>query len=118
VHVKSDEFLAGSSHNKLEGMLLFVRPRYSLDLQASWQGQVALCSYQGIKCIDDTTINLAVGVLAEDKLFATLDPTTRRVELAGGQEVLFTDTVGECRLALWAAGRYTCFCMAVVVPCG
>ncbi|GAB4815794.1 hypothetical protein N2152v2_002840 [Parachlorella kessleri] len=34
------------------------------------------------------------GVLAEDKLFATLDPTTRRVELAGGQEVLFTDTVG------------------------
>lgn len=35
------------------------------------------------------------GVLAEDKLFATLDPTTRRVELAGGQEVLFSDTVGE-----------------------
>jgi GTPase len=34
------------------------------------------------------------GVLAEDKLFATLDPTTRRVALPGGQEVLFTDTVG------------------------
>ena len=32
--------------------------------------------------------------LAEDKLFATLDPTTRRVRLAGGQEMLFTDTVG------------------------
>eukprot|EP00271_Cylindrocystis_brebissonii_P011904 TRINITY_DN29918_c0_g1_i1.p1 TRINITY_DN29918_c0_g1~~TRINITY_DN29918_c0_g1_i1.p1 ORF type:complete len:841 (+),score=137.98 TRINITY_DN29918_c0_g1_i1:3327-5849(+) len=34
------------------------------------------------------------GVLAEDKLFATLDPTTRRVELPGGKACLFTDTVG------------------------
>jgi GTP-binding protein HflX len=34
------------------------------------------------------------GVLAEDKLFATLDPTTRRVILPSGREVLFTDTVG------------------------
>lgn len=33
-------------------------------------------------------------VLAEDKLFATLDPVTRRVKLPGGQWVLFTDTVG------------------------
>lgn len=33
-------------------------------------------------------------VLAEDKLFATLDPTTRRVELPGGRAVLMTDTVG------------------------
>lgn len=33
-------------------------------------------------------------VLVADKLFATLDPTTRRVELPEGREVLFTDTVG------------------------
>lgn len=33
-------------------------------------------------------------VRAEDRLFATLDPTTRRVELPSGQNVLFTDTVG------------------------
>lgn len=33
-------------------------------------------------------------VLAEDRLFATLDPTTRRVALPGGKEALFTDTVG------------------------
>ncbi len=33
-------------------------------------------------------------VLAEDKLFATLDPTTRRVMLPGNQEILLTDTVG------------------------
>ena len=34
------------------------------------------------------------GVVAEDQLFATLDPTTRRVELASGRACLFTDTVG------------------------
>lgn len=34
------------------------------------------------------------GVLAEDKLFATLDPTTRRLVLPSGEAVLLTDTVG------------------------
>ena len=33
-------------------------------------------------------------VFVEDKLFATLDPITRRMELENNQEVLFTDTVG------------------------
>ena len=37
------------------------------------------------------------GVLEEDKLFATLDPTTRGLKLEGGQEILFTDTVGFIR---------------------
>ncbi|WP_320127733.1 GTPase HflX [uncultured Sphaerochaeta sp.] len=34
------------------------------------------------------------GVLVEDKLFATLDPTTRMVKLPGGEEILLSDTVG------------------------
>lgn len=34
------------------------------------------------------------GVLEEDKLFATLDPTTRNLMLESGQEILLTDTVG------------------------
>jgi GTP-binding protein HflX len=37
------------------------------------------------------------GILAEDKLFATLDPTTRKYELPSGAEVLLTDTVGFIR---------------------
>lgn len=37
------------------------------------------------------------GVLEEDKLFATLDPTTRGLKMEGGQEILFTDTVGFIR---------------------
>ena len=43
-----------------------------------------------------TLLNRITGasVLAEDKLFATLDPTTRRIALPSGREVLLTDTVG------------------------
>ena len=37
------------------------------------------------------------GVLSEDKLFATLDPTTRKLELPSGETVLLTDTVGFIR---------------------
>lgn len=37
------------------------------------------------------------GVLQEDKLFATLDPTTRTLEMEGGAQILLTDTVGFIR---------------------
>lgn len=37
------------------------------------------------------------GVLAENKLFATLDPTTRKMELPSGESILLTDTVGFIR---------------------
>ncbi|HEY4780535.1 MAG TPA: GTPase, partial [Chthoniobacterales bacterium] len=36
-------------------------------------------------------------VLVEDKLFSTLDPKTRRIDLEGGQKLLLTDTVGFVR---------------------
>lgn len=50
------------------------------------------------------------GVLSADMLFATLDPTTRRVRLPAGREVLVTDTVGfiqKLPTALVAAFRAT-----------
>ncbi len=37
------------------------------------------------------------GVLSQDKLFATLDPTTRSFRMENGQEILLTDTVGFIR---------------------
>ncbi len=37
------------------------------------------------------------GILAENKLFATLDPTTRKFKLPSGREILLTDTVGFIR---------------------
>lgn len=39
----------------------------------------------------------SAGVLEEDKLFATLDPTTRNYKFESGQEILLTDTVGFIR---------------------
>ena len=46
-----------------------------------------------------TLLNALTGahVLSEDKLFATLDPTTRQLELPSGQKLLLTDTVGFVR---------------------
>ena len=46
-----------------------------------------------------TLLNKLTGsdVLVEDKLFATLDPTTRKMELETGESILLTDTVGFIR---------------------
>ena len=46
-----------------------------------------------------TLLNALTGarVLEEDQLFATLDPTTRMLELSGNQQILLTDTVGFIR---------------------
>lgn len=58
--------------------------------------QIALVGYTNVG--KSTLLNSLVGnaseVYADDKLFATLDPTTRRIKLPGGRMVLFTDTVG------------------------
>jgi GTP-binding protein HflX len=59
-----------------------------------------------------TLLNLLAdaGIYVADQLFATLDPTTRRVELPGGHLALFTDTVGfiqKLPTALVAAFRAT-----------
>jgi GTP-binding protein HflX len=59
--------------------------------------QVALVGYTNAG--KSTLLNhlTDAGVLAEDRLFATLDPTTRRLELPGGAPLLLTDTVGFVR---------------------
>ncbi|MBR1443815.1 MAG: GTPase HflX [Firmicutes bacterium] len=55
---------------------------------------VALIGYTnaGKSTMMNTLTN--AGVLAEDKLFATLDTTTRQIETESGSKYLFTDTVG------------------------
>jgi GTP-binding protein HflX len=70
------------------------RERHRARRRQSGVSIVALVGYTNAG--KSTLLNQLSGasVYVADKLFATLDPTTRRVTLPAGQEVLFTDTVG------------------------
>ncbi|MBH5299449.1 GTPase HflX [Corynebacterium silvaticum] len=56
--------------------------------------QIAIAGYTNAGKSSLINALTGAGVLVEDALFATLDPTTRRAELADGRSVVFTDTVG------------------------
>ncbi len=71
-----------------------------LDVVRRQRNHWALASIVGYTNAGKSTLlNALTGanVLAEDKLFATLDPTTRRLRLPTNQNVLLTDTVGFIR---------------------
>jgi GTP-binding protein HflX len=70
------------------------RKRHRIQRQRAQIPVVAIVGYTNAG--KSTLLNAisGAGVLVEDKLFATLDPTTRRVTLPGGKVALFTDTVG------------------------
>jgi len=65
--------------------------------QRSGLGRVSIVGYTNAG--KSTLLNhlTDAGVLAENRLFATLDPTTRRLALPGGEPVLVSDTVGFVR---------------------
>jgi GTP-binding protein HflX len=70
------------------------RAQYRRKRQEESLPVVALVGYTNAG--KSTLLNALSGseVFAADQLFATLDPTTRRIKLPGGREVLVTDTVG------------------------
>ena len=83
--------------NKLERDLASLADTRALQRQGrrrSGLGSVAIVGYTNAG--KSTLLNQLTqsGVLTEDRLFATLDPTTRRLALPGGEPVLLTDTVG------------------------
>jgi GTPase len=59
--------------------------------------QIAIAGYTNAGKSSLINAITGAGVLVEDALFATLDPTTRRAQLADGRAVVFTDTVGFVR---------------------
>lgn len=59
--------------------------------------QIAIAGYTNAGKSSLINALTGAGVLVEDALFATLDPTTRRAHLADGRAVVFTDTVGFVR---------------------
>jgi GTP-binding protein HflX len=74
-----------------------VRATQSRARRRSSTASVALVGYTNAG--KSTLLNrlTTAGVLVEDRLFSTLDPTTRRLHLGGGETVLLSDTVGFVR---------------------
>ncbi|MQY25326.1 GTPase HflX [Nocardia aurantia] len=64
---------------------------------ASGIPQVAIVGYTNAGKSSLMNALTGAGILVQDALFATLDPTTRRAALEDGREVVFTDTVGFVR---------------------
>jgi len=85
---------------RIERDLEVVRRQRSTQRNARQRNHWALASIVGYTNAGKSTLLntlTGAGVLAEDKLFATLDPTTRRLRLPTNQNVLLTDTVGFIR---------------------
>lgn len=86
--------------NRLESDLRRLTEQRRLQRKArrrSRLGNVSLVGYTNAG--KSTLLNRLTdaGVLVEDRLFATLDPRTRRLQLPGGESVLLSDTVGFVR---------------------
>ena len=86
--------------HKLESDLREIERHRETQRKAQRRGQLAKVVIVGYTNAGKSTLLNRLtdaGVLVEDRLFATLDATTRRLELPGGESVLLTDTVGFIR---------------------
>lgn len=95
--IEADRRMLRRQKDQLEEELELVRAQRQLHRerrQYAGAPVVALVGYTNAG--KSTLLNrlASAHTFAENKLFATLDPTTRRVRLPGGQELLLTDTVG------------------------
>jgi GTP-binding protein HflX len=83
--------------SKLETDLLELQRTRQLQRKGRGRSGLASVSIVGYTNAGKSTLLnrlTQAGVLVENRLFATLDPTTRRLSLPGGEPVLLTDTVG------------------------
>jgi len=95
--IESDRRAIDDSIFRIKGNLKKVRKTRNLHRESRQKKQKKFISLVGYTNAGKSTIfNSLTGasVLAEDKLFATLDPTIRNLPLPGGHEALLSDTVG------------------------
>lgn len=95
--LETDRRLVRQKIQRLKGELEQVRKHRALYRQQRKSRGMPVVSLVGYTNAGKSTLLNALSaaeVLVEDKLFATLDPITRRVKLPNAQEVLLTDTVG------------------------
>lgn len=95
--LETDRRLIGRRIAKIKADLEAVRTQRSLYRRRRERAGIPIVALVGYTNAGKSTLMRALSgadVLAEDKLFATLDPVTRRVRLPGGGPALLTDTVG------------------------
>jgi GTP-binding protein HflX len=95
--IETDRRLIRSRIGKIKRDLDDVRNRRALYRRQRARAGIPVVALVGYTNAGKSTLMNALaraGVLAEDRLFATLDPVTRRLRLPSGETVLLTDTVG------------------------
>lgn len=98
--LETDRRLLGVRIRQLQGRLDQVDRRRSINRQNRLRAEIPTVALVGYTNAGKSTLFNALtgaGVYVEDKLFATLDPTVRRLELPGGMAVIVADTVGFVR---------------------
>jgi GTP-binding protein HflX len=98
--LETDRRLIGNRIRQLKGRLDQVDRRRAMNRQNRVRAEIPTVALVGYTNAGKSTLfNALTGadVYVEDKLFATLDPTVRRLELPGGGAVIVADTVGFVR---------------------
>ncbi|MGN0317492.1 MAG: GTPase HflX [Lachnospira sp.] len=98
--IESDRRLIRDRITKLNEELTELKLHRDIQRQSRSKTSTPVCAIVGYTNAGKSTLLNKLtdaGVLSENKLFATLDPTTRGLELPDGQKVLLTDTVGFIR---------------------
>lgn len=98
--LEMDRRMIASRISQLKRELETVKQHREINRMARERNHVPVAAIVGYTNAGKSTLLNTLtdaGILAEDKLFATLDPTTRVLELPGSQKILLTDTVGFIR---------------------
>ena len=98
--LETDRRLVGKRIRTVRERLEHVRTRRHLSRRARARSGVPVVALVGYTNAGKSTLFnrlTGAGVRAEDRLFATLDPTLRRVDLGGGDAIVLADTVGFIR---------------------